>query len=162
VRRCKPPQESPARHVARASVPLRGSTRSRVYIEIRWYVAGRGDTGRRSAPGELLALCVILRRFGGQIRFACQPSDLKFCSVCRTRICKKRGRLSPTIAPVITLEINRKSVSHLRRRSPLTEEVLGLGYLCIPYFELLRGQEFFDFFPSGSAILGDVLSDVFP
>ena len=133
-----------------------------MHIEIRWYFAGRGDTGRRSAPGEPLALCVSCDGSGDRSDLLANLQTSSFAVSAGLAFAKKRGRLSPTIAPVITLEINRKSVSHLRRRSPLTEEVLGLGYLCIPYFELLRGQEFFDFFPSGSAILGDVLSDVFP
>ena len=50
----------------------------------------------------------------------------------------------------------------LGRRGPLTQKVLCLRNLGIPYFELFWGQEFLDFFPSRCAILGDVLSNVLP
>ena len=43
----------------------------------------------------------------------------------------------------------------------MTEEVLGLGNLGVPYFKLFRGQEFFDFLPPSVAILGNVFGKVF-
>src|SRR5215831_20773449 len=44
---------------------------------------------------------------------------------------------------------------------PLTQEVLGLGNLGVPYFKLFGGQEFFDFLPPGVAILGNVFGKFF-
>ena len=43
----------------------------------------------------------------------------------------------------------------------MTQKVLGLGNLGVPYFKLFGGQEFFDFLPPGVAILGNVFGKVF-
>src|SRR6516164_4413339 len=47
-----------------------------------------------------------------------------------------------------------------RGSGPLTEEVLGLGNLGVPYFKLFRGQEFLDSLPPSVAIPGNVFGNV--